>query len=137
MAGARFQTKITKTGPLFTHDPAKTVRDNLHDMMLGIAELGRDDVIAQMVRGEPGRAPIRKLGDRVADHVVGELRKRPAGSRYTAVIFVRNKGFTKTEAISLMAAASRLESSIHAFRRTYGRLRANWRGNVDVFKGLN
>ena len=137
MPGARFQTKITKTGPLFRHDPDKVIRENLHDMMLRIAEMGRDDVIGQMVTGELSRKPIRKLGDRVADHVVGELRKRPAGSRYSAVIFVRNQGFSKAEAISLMAAASSLESSLHAFRRTFGRIRANWKANVDIFKGLN
>ena len=137
MAGARFSTSIRKDGPFFRKDPAKVFRENLHDGMLEIARRGRDDVIGQMVATESDRAPIRKLGDRVADHVVGELRKRPAGRRYTAVIFVRNQGFTKTEAMSLMAAASKVEDSIHAFRRTFGRIKSNWKDNIDVFKGLN
>lgn len=132
---ARFKTSIKETGPFFKGDPAKTFRNNLHDMMEEIARAGRDDVIGQMVMGEGGRKPIKKLGDRVADHVVGELRKRPAGHQYTAVVFVRNSGFTKAEAISLMAAASRLEGSIHAFKRTFGRIRRTIK--ADPFKGLN
>ena len=134
---ARFRSTIKTEGPFFRKDPDKVFRANLHDMMEDIARRGRDDVIGQMVATESGRKPIKKLGDRVADHVTGELRRRPGGPRYTAVIFVRNSGFTKAEAISLMAAASRVESVVHAFRRTFGRIRTNWKAHVDVFKGLN
>ena len=135
---ARFKSSIKADGPFFRKDPDKVFRQNAHDMMEKIAETARDDVIGQMVRGEPGRAPIKKLGDRVADHVVGELRKRPAGNRYTAVVFVRNHGFSRVEAISLMAAASRLEGDIHAFRRTFSALRRNRAvTQAELWKGLN
>lgn len=136
--GARFRSSIAKDGPFFRKDPAKTFRENAHDMMLEIAQVGRDDVIGQMVSGEGQRAPIKMLGDRVADHIVGELRKRPSGRAYTAVVFVRNHGFTKAEAMSLMAAASRLESAIHSFRRTYGRIRRNRAINEEaLWRGLH
>lgn len=137
MAGARFKTSIDKTGPFFRHDPSKTYRENAHDMMLAIAEGGRDDVVGQMMASERDRKLIRLLGDRVSDHVAGELRKRPAGPRYTVVVFVRNKGFSRPEAKSLMAAASRVESSIHAFRKTAGRIRRSREiNNAELLKGL-
>lgn len=135
MPGARWKTTVRQDGPFFRGDPAKTFRHNLHDMMEDIAARGRDDVIGAMVATESERAPIRALGDRVADHVVGELRKRPAGPPYTAVVFVRNSGFTQREARSLMAAASQVEGSIHAFRRTFGRIKGVIK--ADPFKGLN
>jgi hypothetical protein len=132
-----FKTSITKDGPFFHGDPAKTFRDNAHDLMLAVAREGAVDVRGQMRATEAGRRPIAQIGDRVADHVEGELRKAPSGSKYSAVVFVRNRGFTKNEAISLMAAASQVESQIHAFRKTSGRISRAKGVNMDeLLKGI-
>jgi hypothetical protein len=134
---ASFKTSIKSTGPFFQGDPAKTFAGNVHEMMLALAREGRADVVGQLEQGQGGRPVIRLLKDRVADHVVGELRRAPPGSRYSAVIFIRNKKFTKAEATSLMAAASRLEGSIHAFRKTAGRLMRSRAANAEeLIKGL-
>jgi len=134
---AKFSTKIKQSGPFFDHDPAKTFAGNVHEMMLALAREGRADVVGQLEQGQGGRPVVRLLKDRVADHVVGELRRAPPGSRYSAVIFIRNHGFTKAEAISLMAAASRLEGRIHAFRKTAGRIMRSRAANAaELTKGL-
>ena len=131
MARTTFRTSITKHGPFFRRDPARTFRENAHDMMEAVARVGAEDVIGQLRSGESGRAPIKRLGDRVSDHVAGELRRRPHGPNYTATVFVRNRGFTRKEAVSLMAAASSLESRVHAFRKTAGRISRDRGVNID------
>jgi hypothetical protein len=137
VATAKFKTSITQRGPFFQGDPGKTFAGNVHEMMLALAREGRADVVGQLEQGQGQRAEVRLLKDRVADHVVGELRRAPPGSKYTAVIFIRNKGFTATEAKSLMAAASVLEGRIHAFRRTAGRIMRSRAANAaELLKGL-
>ncbi len=137
MAGARFRTSIRKDGPWFRHDPADTFRGNVHAMMLGLAREGVADVRGQLEAGNAGRAPIRALGDHVSQHVAGELRRAPAGPGFSAWVFVRNRGFTKNQATSLMAAASRLEGMLHVFRKTAGRISRSRKANADeLTKGL-
>ena len=132
-----FKTSITVHGPWFTHDPAKTFAGNVHEMMLGLAREGAKDVQGQTRAGQSGREPIRQLGDHVSDHVAGELRRYPAGPRYAARVIVRNRGFTKAEGISLMAAASQVEQQTHAFRKTTGRImRARAVNAAELAKGL-
>jgi len=134
---AKFKTSIKSTGPFFHGDPAKTFAGNVHEMMLALAREGRADVVGQLEQGQGGRPVVRLLKDRVADHVVGELRRAPPGSKYSAVIFIRNHGFSKPEAVSLMAAASVLEGKIHAFRKTAGRLMRSRAANAaELTKGL-
>lgn len=136
-AKSAFRTTITKDGPFFHGDPAKTWRHNAHDLMLAVAREGAADVIGQLRVGNAGRRPIRLLGDHVSDHVVGELRRAPVGPNYRAITFVRNRGFTQAEAISLMAAASSVESRIHAFRKSKGRMaRARAINSAELLKGL-
>jgi len=138
MAKTGFRTSIKKTGPFFRHDPGKTFRQNAHTMMLGVAREGAADVRGQMSSGNASRAPIKQLEpNHVSDHVYGELRKRPSGPNYTAAVFVRNKGFTRKEAQSLMAAASKVEGQTHAFRKTAGRISRARAVNVDeLLKGI-
>ncbi len=137
MGTAKFKTSIKASGPFFAHDPAKTFAGNVHEMMLALAKEGRQDVIGQLSAGQGERQPIRLLGDHVSDHVVGELRKAPPGSSYSAVIFIRNKKFTPEQGKSLMAAASVLEGRIHAFRKTAGRImRSRAINAAELLKGL-
>ena len=137
MARTSFRTRIVKTGPFFEHDPGKTFRQNAHEMMAAVAREGAADVRGQLASGNAGRRPIAELGDHVSDHVVGELRRRPSGPNYTAAVFVANRGFTRREAVSLMAAASVLEGRAHAFRKTAGRISRARAVNVDeLLKGI-
>ena len=137
MASKTFKTTITTKGPFFKGDPAKKLADNIHTMMLAIAEEGAKDVRGQLRMGTAGRDPVSNLGGRVADRLVGELRRYPRGDAYTARVFVRNRGLSRQQGISLMAAASFLESTIHAFRKTRGRiLRARAVNAAELLKGL-
>jgi hypothetical protein len=137
VATAKFKTILTMKGPFFDHDPAKTFMENVHVMMVAIKDEGAKDVQGQLRQGAGNRAPIRKLGDRVADHVGGELRRAPSGPGFSAVILVINRGMSKAEAISMMAAASFLEGSLHAFRKTQGRiLRARAVNQANLTKGI-
>lgn len=137
MAKTSFKTSITKDGPFFRHDPARTFRDNAHELMLAVVREGVADVVGQLRQGEAGRRPIAQIGDRVADHVAGELRRAPTGPKYSAAVFVRNRGYTKDEAISMMAAASVLEGRTHAFRKTAGRIsRARGVNMAELTKGI-
>ena len=134
---AKFKTSITMKGPFFDHDPADTFRGNVHRMMVALAREGQRDVRGQLQVGESGRAPIRKLGDRVSSHVYGELRRAPTGPGFTAVVLVRNRGLGKKEAVSMMAAASFLEGTIHPFRKTVGRIMRSRAVNAEeLLKGL-
>lgn len=132
------RTQIKKTGPFFTHDPAKTLRQNMHVMMTKLAKAGMTDVRSQLRAGRSQRAPISRLGHHhVVDYVFGELRRYPAGPRYSARIIVRNRGLTREQGISLMAAASRLEGQLHAFRKTKGRIaRTRIVNAAELLKGI-
>ena len=134
----KYKTSIKVSGPFFTHDPAKTLRENMHVMMLNLAKAGAKDVRSQMRAGRSERAPISRLGHHhVVDYVFGELRRYPSGPRYTARVIVRNRGLTKEQGISLMASASQVEGQIHAFRKTKGRiLRTRTVNAAELLKGI-
>jgi hypothetical protein len=130
------KTGAVMKGPFFEHDPERTFKANCSVMLHAIIDAGYTDVVHELRSGESGRAPIRKLGDRVSDHVMAGMKAR---SPYPpiATVYVRNEGFTDAEAISLMAAASRVEGRTHAFRKVAGRLKrsreANWK---ELLKGI-
>ena len=134
---ASFKTSLKKDGAFFDHDPAKTFRENAHELMTAVAREGAADVRGQLRVGNADRAPIRKLGDHVSDHVTGELRRSPSGPMYSAVVFVENRGYDRQKAVSLMAAASRVEGRVHAFRKTKGRISRVRGVNMDaLLKGI-
>lgn len=133
-----YSTLIKVDGPFFTKDPSKTFRTNVHEMMLAVAREGARDVMGQIATGNHNRAPIAQIGDHVSDHVAGEMRSAPTGPGYSAVVFVRNRGYTAKEAISMMAAAAFVEKHTHAFRKTAGRIRRARGVNLgELFKGLD
>ncbi len=122
------------SGPFFTRDPAKTFRQNIRDFMDEVADVGADDVRAQLRAGEDRRAPIHGVSpSRVSAYVQGRTSSL-RGKRWavTAVVSVRPVG-SRRQAISIMAAASRVEAQTHAFRRTASRLR---KARTDLLKGL-
>lgn len=134
----KITTTIDKTGPFFRNDPAKTFRQNIRVMMDAVEREGASDVRAQLRAGEGGRAPISHNMGRVSGHVVGRTHSL-AGKRWavTAVVSVNNSGFSRTQGIALMAAASRVEGQTHAFRKTAGRVRRMRAMNTDeLLKGI-
>lgn len=138
-ATPRNTTTIKFDGPFFTGDPAKTFRQNIRAFMDVVAAEGEADVKAQMAVDAGGRKPIRALSpQRVSDHVRGRTRSI-SGRRWacTAVVSVNNSGFTKAQGISLMAAASQVESQTGAFKRTAARLRrVAKRADAVLLKGI-
>jgi len=137
VATPSYKSTLKTTGPFFANDPAKTLADNIHDMMLKIAREGRKDVRGQFMIGESERDPIRMLGKaHVSHYITGELRRWPHGPNYSAKIIVRNRKLTAEQGRSLYAAASSVEGRIHAFRKTTRRILVAING-VDLTKGLN
>jgi len=133
-------TSMVLTGPFFTKDPKLTFRQNARVMLAAIADEGEADVKVQMEAGESGRKPIstRVTPNRVAGHVVGRV-KGMSGKPWavTAVVSVNNSGFTKAQGKALMAAASRVEGEVHAFRKTTNRLKRSRKINAaELLKGL-
>jgi len=125
---------VDLSGPFFQSDPAKTFRRNIRDFMDEVVEVGAEDVRVQLRSGQAGRAAISATGGRVADYVVGRT-SNLSGKRWavTGVVSVRPVGLSRRGAISVMAAAARVEAQTHAFRRTTSRLR---KAKTDLLKGL-
>lgn len=129
------RVRIEFEGPFFKKDPRKTFRQNVRDFMDEVAELGEAQVQAEMRRGQASRQPMRGVEpDRVSGHVRGRT-KSLKGRRWavTAVVSVRPDGLTARQAKTLMAAASRIESREHTFRRVASAIRA---ARTDLLKGL-
>lgn len=139
MARKAITTTIDLSGPFFRNDPGKTFRQNVRLLMERIAEEGEADVTAQLRAGESSRAPIRRLGDRVSDHVIGRTRSL-TGKRWavSAVVSVNNSGLSQAQGISLMAAAASVEQRTRACRRTTSRLRrARAVNRAELLKGIS
>lgn len=113
------------SGPFFTRDPEKTITENVHKMMLAIAEEGATAARTSMRQGEGQRDLVRELGVRASDYVVGRVKSR-AGTPWlrAAVVQVLNEGLSAGEGRSLMAAASAVEGETHTFRNIARQLRS-------------
>lgn len=137
---SRVITTIDLSGPFFQRDPVKTFRANVREMMDAVAAEGEADAKAQLRAGEGSRAPISAgvSPARVSGHVRGRTRAL-SGRRWavTAVVSINNRGLSRRQGIALMAAAARVESQTHAFRRTTSRIRRSRAVNqAELFKGL-
>lgn len=120
--------RIDFTGPFFTKDPEKTILENVEKMMHAFADEGATAARQGLMSGAGERAPVRALGGRVADHVVGRVQSR-VGVRWqtAAVVQVfagRGSGLSKEEGVSLMAAAAHVERKTRAIRSVTRQLRA-------------
>lgn len=118
------RTSVTFSGGFFRRDPGATLTANIQRIMAAVAAEAAANVQQRLRAGQSGREPISLLGNRVAEHVVGRV-KSLSGKPWlaTAVISVNNSGYGRAEGISLMAAASEVESRTRAFRSTYLELR--------------
>ena len=136
----KITTTIDTKGPFFRSDPARTFRQNVRTMMRAVADEGEADVKAQLKAGESSRYPLGggiKPG-RVSGHVVGRVASL-SGKPWavSAAVSVNNSGFSAKQGIKLMAAASYLESNIHAFRKTKNRVGRSRKVNeAELLKGL-
>lgn len=132
------RTKVEFEGPFFAHDPKLTFRENVRVWADAVAAAGEAEVRAQMAAGQGSRAPIRRLGDRVADHVVGRTHGL-TGKRWavSAVVSVDNSRLSRAEGISLMAAAATVERRTRAFSRVRAAVgRARGTNIEELLKGL-
>ncbi len=127
MARQKIATAIDLSGPFFKYEPGKTFRANARVMLAELSREGEADVKVQLRQGQSIRRPLAQptsLGNRVSDHVVGRVHAW-GGRKWqvTAVIGIKNQGWSPLQGQSLMAAGARLESRSHVFRRTAARLR--------------
>jgi hypothetical protein len=65
-------TKISLEGPIFTHDPKKTIRTNIHAMLEEVAESGAHNVQAQLTPGHGWDATGRDAVH-LRDYVIGRV----------------------------------------------------------------
>lgn len=138
---ARDDVRVDFKGPFFQGDPRKKLDANIRDLMEALASEAETDVKVQMAPGQPARAPISAgvQPARVSAHVVGRVESVSGKDwRRTAKVSVRNRGLSRKQGVALMAAASRVESATHAFRRTAGRIRrARAVIRANLAKGLD
>ena len=140
MARQPMTTTIDLSGPFFRADPSRTFRQNVRVMMRAVADEGESDVKAQLRAGEGSRRPISHgvSPSRVSGHVVGRVASL-SGKPWavSAAVSVNNSGFSKAQGTALMAAASRLEGTVHAFRKTKNRIGRSRKVNeAELLKGL-
>lgn len=116
-----FQAKVTLDGPFFRRDPAKTLWENVRDLMDKLAEYGEQEV-RQQIEAREGSMPYWTGWTR--DRVSGRTRSH-SGNRWavTAVVTASTNGLDKNAAIRTKAAASTIEARWHPFRKTAGLMR--------------
>lgn len=113
-------TTVVLEGPFFTHDPQKTILQNLHQAMEGYASEGEKVVRQLLLAGSAQRDTISQIpSSRVAEYAIGRVRSLTGRAWVAAaVVSVNNSGLSPNAGISLMAAASFLEQRTHAFAKT-------------------
>jgi len=132
----KFASTITFDGPFFEKDPTKTFRQNIRELMDEIAAAGESDVKAQLQQGQGDRYPLGMGLGRVSMHVVGRT-KNLSGKRWavTAIVSPRTAGMSPKQAVKVMAAASYLEDTTGAFKRSARRVRKASKLN-DLTEGM-
>lgn len=108
--------RVDFTGPFFTRDPKRTIRQNIRDMLDRLAAEMESDVQGQM-ENRAGSMPGWTGWTR--DHVVGRTESL-GGKRWglTAVVSANTNHMDRDEAIRTKAAAATIERRWHPFRRT-------------------
>lgn len=126
------------SGPFFQVDPGKTMLENVHTMMTGIANEGAAMARTNLMAGSGRRALVRLTDDRVADHVIGRTRSLAGAEWQTAaVVQVSKEGLDRAAATSLMAAGSYVEGSTRGIRKATTQIRrARAILNANLTKGL-
>ena len=126
------------SGPFFRVDPGKTMLENVHTMMTGIAAEGAKMAGQNLMIGSGRRALVRSTDDRVADHVIGRTHSISGAEWLTAaVVQVSKEGLSREQATSLMAAGSYVEGRTHGVRKATTQIRrARAVLNANLTKGM-
>lgn len=113
--------KIEFRGGFFERDPRKTFRQNVMDMMDGVAREG-EDTVRKAIQARAGSMPRSKGW--TAAHVKGRTRSL-SGRKWqvTAVISANTAGMSRRDAMRTKAAAASVERRFHPFRRAAAAMR--------------
>lgn len=132
----KISSHIDASGPFFTKSVEGTLAENVMAMMEGLAREGEADLRQQFAQGESARAEL-SFGGRVSEHVKGRVRSlTDAPWHRWAVISPERTGAAKSS-VALYAAASEIESQIHAVRHTTYALRRSKAAQVaELTRGL-
>lgn len=129
---ARFATTITRTGPFFEKDPAKTFRQNADVLMEAIASEGERDVQAQTSAFKAPSGAFRE-GVKGRTH-----RLDGAPFKHPGVVVSQTRVYAWKSAGSRQYRGGKAEAIYHLFRRTRSRIRAvNKLNAAELLKGLN
>jgi hypothetical protein len=125
-ASSRSAVSVDIHGPFFRADVEKTLFENIEKMMRGLAEEGAKAARFGLMTGSGSRALVTGTGGRVADRVIGRTRSL-SGKRWyaAAVVQVDRSGLSGSDATSLMAAASYVESRTKAISRVSRSIRSS------------
>jgi len=129
-----FQVKLE--GPFFTRDPRKTVRQNIRVFMDELAAHGeaKGRGLADAPAGQMPRWTGRTR-NRIKGRTRAEMRRGGKHWALTAVVSANTEGLSRTEAISVKAAGSRMEKRFRIFKGVLYSMRARIR-SIDFTKGL-
>jgi len=129
-------TKVELDGDFFTKGPAKTVRENIRDMLEALSGEMESQVKSE-IGGHQGAMP-RSVGWS-RDHTVGYVTSGKTGKRWHlwAAVGAVTAGMDKKNAIRTKAAAAGIERRWHPYRRVKsGVYRARAVVSADLSKGL-
>lgn len=129
-------SKVTLDGNFFSKDPAKTVRENIRDMLDALSGEMEREVRGQMTSrasAMPGWTGWTR------DHVEGYTTSTRTGKRWQlwAAVGTVTNGMSATDAKRTKAAAATIERRWHPFRRVKsGVYRARAVISADLSEGL-
>ena len=136
MASSSLTVRATTSGPFFRGDPVKTFGENVTRQIEAVTEAAARSVASQLRMGQGGRAPVSRIGGRVADHVVGRTRSLEGSAwRATGVVGLDAGGLSPVDRLALFAAAARVESRTHAFARANAAVARKLRAD-ELLRGL-
>lgn len=128
-------TTVTLEGDFFRHDPGKTLRMNIRDMLDELSDWMETEVSGD-IASNAGSMP--NYTGWTHDHVVGRTESL-SGKRWGlwAVVSANTAGMSKNDAIRTRAAAAGIERRWHPFRRVKsGVYRARPLITANLTKGL-
>lgn len=136
MASPRSDVELS--GPFFTKDVRKTVRQNIMDLMDGLAaEMERD--VRSKIAGKETKGAMPYSTGWTRRHVIGRTRS-VRGRRWQtwARVSVNTQGMTRRQAIRTKAAGASIERRWHIFRReTFRGRRIAKKAYADLTRGLD
>jgi len=114
--GVAVTTRVTLSGNFFTHDPGKTLYQNIGAMLDGLAS-EMQGVVRADIASHAGEMP--QYSGWTTAHVFGYTQSVRTGKLWAtwAAVGAVTAGMSKNDAIRTKAAAARIERRWHPFRR--------------------